>query len=85
MKSENLQKIILSKGQNGDTTTEIHRDLNGGTGLRTSKRWCQMIRHSGSIALSTLPGCPRFVRKKGNIQKVKYCLHRKKTVSARKL
>ena len=44
-----------------------------------------MIRQSGSIALSTLPGCPCFVRTKSNIQKVKYCLRQKKTVSTRKL
>ena len=43
-----------------------------------------MIRQSGSIALSTPPDCPRFVRTKGNIRKVKYDLRRKKRVSARK-
>ena len=41
-----------------------------------------MIRQSDSIALSTLPGCPRFSRPKG---KVKYRLRRKKRVSARRL
>ena len=35
MKSKDLQKVGLSKYHNGDTTTKIHRDLNGGIGLRT--------------------------------------------------
>ena len=39
MESKDLQKIVLSKYQNGDTPTEIHRDLNGGIGLSTIKRW----------------------------------------------
>ena len=43
-----------------------------------------MIRQSGSIKLSSPPGGPRFARTKGNIQKVKHRLRRKKRVSARK-
>ena len=78
MKSKDLQKVVLSKYQNGDTPTKIHRDLNGGIGLRTIKRWCQMIRRSGSVKLSSPPGGPRFARTKGNIQKVKHRLRRKK-------
>ena len=85
MKSKDLQKVVLSKYQNGDNPTKIHRDLNGGIGLRTIKRWCQMIRQSGSIKLSSPPGGPRFARTKGNIQKIKHRLRRKKRVSARKL
>ena len=85
MKSKDLQKVVLSKYQNGDTPTKIHRDLNAGTDLRTIKRWCQMIHQSGSIKLSSPPGGPRFARTKGNIRKVKHRLHRKKRVSAGKL
>ena len=85
MKNKDLQKVLLSKYQNGDTPTKIHRDLNGGTGLRTIKRWCQMIRQSGSIKLSSTPGDPRFARTKGNIQKVKHRSRPKKRASARKL
>ena len=44
-----------------------------------------MIRQSGSITLSTPPSCPRFIRTKSNIQKVKYRLRRKKRISVRKL
>ena len=85
MKSKVLQKVVLSKYQNGDISTKIHRDLNGGIGLRTIKRWCQRIRQSGSTKLSSPLDGPRFARTKGNIQMVKHCLRRKKRVSARKL
>ncbi|CAF4630188.1 unnamed protein product [Rotaria magnacalcarata] len=70
MQSKDLQNIVLSKYQNGDTPTKIFRDLNGGIGLRTIKRWCQMILQSGSITLSSPPGCPRLARTKGNIRKL---------------
>ena len=79
MKSKDLQKVVLSKYQTGDNPTKIDRDLNGGIGLRRIERWCQMIRRSGSIKLSCSP------RTKGNIQKVKHRLRRKKRVSTRKL
>jgi len=85
MKSKDLQKIVLSKYQNDDIPTKIFRDLNGGIGSRTIKRWCQMIRQSGSIELSSPPGRPRLVRTKENIQKIKHRLRRKKRVSARKI
>ena len=58
MKSKDLQNIVLSKYQNGDTPTKIYHDLNGGLGLTTIKRWCQMIRRTGSIELSSPPGGP---------------------------
>ena len=45
-----------------------------------------MIRHSGSIKLSSPPGGPRFATTKGKIQKIKQRLRRrKKRISARKL
>ena len=67
MKSKDLQKVVPSKCQNDDTPTEIHRDLNSRIDLRTIKGWYQLIRQSGSIALSTPPGCPHFVRTKSNM------------------
>ena len=85
MKSKDLQKIGLSKYQNRDTTTKIDRHLNGGIGLRTIKRWCQMIHQPDSIKLSSPSGGPCFARTKGSIQKVKHRLRRKKRVSTRKL
>ena len=56
MKSKGLQKIVLSKYQNDDTTAKIYRDFNDGIGLRTIERWCQIIRRSGSITLSSPTG-----------------------------
>ena len=38
MKSKDLQNVIFSKYQNGDTLTKIYHDLNGAIGLRTMKR-----------------------------------------------
>ena len=84
MKSKDLQNIVLSKYQNGDAPTKICRDLNGGISLVTVKRWCQMIRRTGSIGLSGTHGGPRIVRTKENIIKVKNRLRRKTGVSARK-
>ena len=86
MKSKDLQKVGLSKYQNGQTTTKIHRHLNGGIGLTTIKRWRQMIRHSGSIQIVKFTRWPTFRKNEGqNIQKVKHRLRPKKRVSARKL
>ena len=85
MKSKDLQKVILSKYQHGDNPTKIYCDLNGGIGLRTIERWCQMMRRSGSVKLSSPPDGSCFSKTKGNIQKVKHRLRRKKRVSARKL
>ena len=70
MKSKDLQKIVLSKYQNSNTPTKVYRDLNGGTGLRTIKRWCQMIRQSRSITLASPSSCFSSIRKKKKIQKV---------------
>ena len=78
MKSKDLQKVVLSKYQKGDTPKQIYHDLNGGLGLRTIERWCQMIWRSGTITLSKPPGGPRLARTKENIQKVKNRLRRKK-------
>ena len=84
MKSKDLQKVVLSKYQRGDTPKQIYHHLNGGLGLRTIERWCQMIRRSGAITLSKPLGGPRLARTRENIQKVKNRLRRKK-VSARKI
>ena len=71
MKSKNLQNVVLSKYQNGDTPTKIYHDLSGAIGLRTIKWWCQMIRQIDTISLSSPAGCARLVRTKTNIKKVK--------------
>ena len=55
MKSKGVQNVVLSKYQNGDTPTKIYHDLSGAIGLRTIKRWCQIIRQTGTISLSGPP------------------------------
>ena len=85
MKSKHLQKVVLSQYHNGDTTTKVHRHLNDGIDLTTIKRWCQIIHQSSSIKLLSAAGGRCFVRTKGNIQKVKHRLCRKKRVSTGKL
>ena len=85
MQSKDLQNVVLSRYQNGDTPTKIYHDLSGVIGLRAIKQWCQMIHQTGTINLSSLPGCPRLMRRKANIKKVKHHLHRKSRVSARKI
>ena len=64
---------------------KISMDLNRIIGLRTIERWCQSIRDTGAINLSRPPGCPSTIRTKGNIQKIKYRLERRKRVFSRKL
>ncbi|CAF4105925.1 unnamed protein product [Rotaria magnacalcarata] len=62
MKSKDLQQVVFRKYEDGDGPTKIFRDLNGSLGLATIKRWCKMIRDTGSIQLSKPPGGPRFAR-----------------------
>ena len=85
MKSKDLQNVVLSEYQNGDTPTKIYHDLSGAIDLRTIKQWRQMIRRTGTINLSSPPVCPRLVRTKAKIKKVKDHLRRKSRVSARKI
>ncbi|CAF3930185.1 unnamed protein product [Rotaria sp. Silwood2] len=84
MKSEDLQKLVLLKHQNGDNPTKVFRDLNGVIGLRTITTWYKMINETGSINLSVSSGHPRTARTNANIKKVKQKLQRKK-VSTRGL
>lgn len=85
MKSKDLQNVVLRKHEDGDGPTKIFRDLNGSLGLNTIKRWCKMLRDTGSIKLSTSPGAPRLARTSKTIKKVKHKLDQHKMVSARSL
>jgi Ni,Fe-hydrogenase III large subunit len=85
MKSKDLEKLVLSKHGNGDSTSKTFHDVNGSVGYRTIQRWCQMIREHSSIDLYRPPCCSRIIRTKNMIQKVKSRLQRKKRVSIRKL
>jgi hypothetical protein len=78
MKGKDLQKVALSKYRKGDTPKQIDHDLNGGLGLRTIERWCQMIRWSGTVTLSKPPDGPHLARTKEEIQTVKNRLRREK-------
>ncbi|CAF2070641.1 unnamed protein product [Rotaria magnacalcarata] len=85
MKSKDLQQVVFRKYEDGDGPTKNFRDLNDSLGLATIKRWCKMIRDTGSIQLSKSPGGPRFARTSKMIQKVKHKLDQKKMVSVRSL
>ena len=85
MKSKDLQNVVLSKCQNDDTPTKIYHDLSGAIGLRAIKQWRQRIRQTGTISLSSPPGCPHLLRTKANVKKVKDRLRPQSPVSARKI
>ncbi|CAF1369238.1 unnamed protein product [Rotaria sp. Silwood1] len=85
MKSKDIQKVVKIKYENGDGPAKIYRDLAGVVSLPTIKLWIKMINKTGSILLSSPPGCPRTVRTKAAIVKVKNRLNQKKRVSTRKL
>ena len=59
MKNKDLQNMLLSRYQTGDTTTVIHRHLNGEISLLSIKSWRQMIRQSASIQLLDTRAGPR--------------------------
>ena len=52
--------------------------------LRTIERWRKTVRDTGSINLSSPLGRQRTIRIKGNIQKIKHRLDRRKSLSTRK-
>ena len=85
MKSKDLQRIVESKYEKGDTPYIVFQDLNGGLSLSTIKRWFGMIRSTGSIDLSSPPGSTRLVRTRGSIEKVKNRVERNTRISTRKL
>ena len=85
MKSKDLQKLVLSKYEAGQTPKKIFEDLNGAASYRTVKRWRKMIRKTGAIDLSKPSGCHRTVRTKAAIQKIKRKSKGGKRISCRKL
>ena len=85
MKSKDLQKLVLSKYEAGQTPKKIFQDLNGAVSYRTVKRWCKMIRKTGALDLSKLSGCHRTVRTKTLIQKIKRESKGSKRIFCRKL
>ena len=85
MKSKDLQKLVLSKYEAGQTPKKIFEDSNGAVSYPTVKRWCKMIPETGAIDLSKPSGCHRTVRTKAAIQKIKRKSKGGKRISCRKL
>jgi hypothetical protein len=77
MKSKDIQKVVKTKYENGDGPAKIYRDSAGAISLPTIKLWIKMINTTGSITLSSSPGCPRTVRTKAAFVKVKNRLNKK--------
>ena len=61
MKSKDLQKLVLSKYENGDGTTKIFPGLNGAICLSMAERCCRRICEVNSINLVNLLGCSRTI------------------------
>ena len=85
MKSKDLQKLVLSKYEAGQTLKKIFENLDGEVSYPTVKRWCKMIRETSAIDLSKLSACHRTVRSKAAIQKIKRKSKVGKKISCRKL
>ena len=83
--NKNIQKVVKTKYENGDGLANIYHDLAGAVSLPSTTLWRKIINITGSITLSSPPGCSRTVRTKAAIVKVKNRLNQKKRVSARKL
>ena len=85
MKRKDLQKLVLSKYEAGQTPKKIFENLNGAVSYLTVKRWCKMIRKTGTIGFPKSSGCHRTVRIKAAIQKIKRKSKDGKRISCRKL
>ena len=70
MKSKNLQKLVLSKYEAGQTPKKVFEDLNGVVSYPTGKRWFKMIRETDATDLSKPSACHRTVRTKAVTQKI---------------
>ena len=77
MKNKDLQQVVFGKYEDGDSLSSFKW-------VATIKRWCKMIRKTGSIQLSTPSGGPRFTRTSKTIEKVKHKLNQQ-MVSVRSL
>ena len=71
MKSKDLQKLVLSKYETGQTLKEIFENLKSAVSHQIVGRWRQMIQEIGTIDLSKPSACHRTVRMKALIHKIK--------------
>ena len=69
MKIIDLQKLVLSKYQKGETSSKKFNDLNGSVSLRTIQRWRKMIKEKGTIELRYSSGRSRTSRTKKTYKK----------------
>ena len=83
MKRKDLQQLVLSKYESGDTIAKIYRDLNGAISYDTVRRWCNMIGKTDAIQLSAPSGPPTYYSYKTNDSKSKKSLKAQKKVSSR--
>ena len=85
MKSNDIQKVVLSKYKNEEMPTKIFRDLCGVVSLSTIKRWCNMIDKTGRRKLCYSTSRKRSARCMDTICKAKRMLKNKKLMSAGKM
>jgi hypothetical protein len=74
MKNNDLEKLVLYKYQNDDGLLKVFSNRGSTITFRTIIRWYKMIRET--IQLTRSQSCPRLIRTKGNIQKIKSRLTR---------
>ena len=78
MTRKDIQKVVTTRYENGDGPAKIYRDLAGAVSLPTIKLWIKRMNTIGSITLSSPPGCPRMVRTRVSIVKIKNRPNQKK-------
>ena len=85
MKSKDLQKLVLSKYEAGQSTRKIFEDLSGSVSYRAVKRWWKMTRKTGATDLSKPSAGHRTVRMKTLVHKINRKSKDGKRISWRKL
>ncbi|CAM4785876.1 unnamed protein product [Rotaria magnacalcarata] len=82
MKSKDILELALRLYNNGCSGNESRRRLRCLISRRTIFYWLKSLKATGAIELQGPSGCPRLVRSKDLIQKVKHRLSSKKLISA---
>ena len=67
--NKDLKKLVLSRYEKGESSSEIFLHWSGALCPRIVRRWCKIIRESGSLELSTSPGRSLIIRTKELIKK----------------
>ena len=82
MKSKDLQNLVLSEYEDGQSCIKIHENFHGSVGLSTVEKWRKMIRDTGKITLLKSTG---RLRTAANIRKVKHRHDRLQVFSCSKI